>query len=674
MVILPLSSDAAIFHWGSARTKNNTVTVATDLSIQEVIDSITDASADKPYIVIVPPGVYTEQITMQQYVSLKGETTSGSIITNSTGPVVTLASNIDLTDITITCTDANSYCIDSGTDTAFWNIDNCYLESLTGSGILFRSTGTNVKSWKQRISDSKIKTNKIGIYASTGYGYLIINNTQIQLVGQNSGNDHVGIQVDTAQRIIMTGGNIFSSWDASERIEEAANNVYGIYIPSSNTVGYRIHLNSVEIMVRNETATDVNAIRADGTSASGFVRIRAGMLQAEDGESNNRTPISCTGSNKIQILGTQLSGLWSALVEGEVVGEYYGRSLDTAYLTQSNFILSDPNAEPYIRIENNNTDYAPQLKFKKSSFYFSMGIDTGDSDKFKIFSGNGIMDTNEFVMTQAGNIGIGTGYPKANLEIAGTLLHNDYCTDPNGSGDITLTLSQCRHGIITDKDLTGDANFILDDEDASLTLQILIVDGTHTISLVPPTGERLWMDGNSFDVDASVNLSSTEGDKFNLKRRYTAVDADYIWNIDKVLSGVITVSEYLQESLVVDPDPNVIFAAESAADTQKTLTIAQPSNSYGEYELAIYNPSTVTDLTLKIMAIETSLGGDTRYGYITSMAIPKSQEISGTTINTKSVFINGIFNGTDCQLIFSNDTVLGVGEGFTCTARIREVK
>lgn len=88
----------------------------------------------------------------------------------------------------------------------------------------------------------------------------------------------------------------------------------------------------------------------------------------------------------------------------------------------------------------------------------------------------------------------------------------------------------------------------------------------------------------------------------------------------------------------------------------------------------MYNPSTVTDITVKVFNSELTLKAGTRDAYITSFSIPKAQSITGTAINTYANFIHGMFNGGDCKLVVSNDTVLGAGDGFTTTIRLREVK
>jgi len=50
-------------------------------SIQDALDSITDASASNPYLVWVAPGTYTETVTMKQYVDIEG---AGELVTKIT--------------------------------------------------------------------------------------------------------------------------------------------------------------------------------------------------------------------------------------------------------------------------------------------------------------------------------------------------------------------------------------------------------------------------------------------------------------------------------------------------------------------------------------------------------------------------------------------------------------
>jgi len=113
------------------------------------------------------------------------------------------------------------------------------------------------------------------------------------------------------------------------------------------------------------------------------------------------------------------------------------------------------------------------------------------------------------------------------------------------------------------------------------------------------------------------------------------------------------------------------FANSATANTQKTidLTMKRPIEIYA---IIINNPSTVTDLTVKVFNKEV-FGEDTKYAYITSFTVPKSQALTGTTIDTYLVLVEGMFIGGDVRLVVSNNTALGASEGFTSTFRIREV-
>src|SRR3990172_7248035 len=73
-------------------------------SIQTAIDSITDASATKPYEVRLMPGVYTGNITMKAYVSVVGEDREACVIkapTGATTRTVALASNSKLMNLRV---------------------------------------------------------------------------------------------------------------------------------------------------------------------------------------------------------------------------------------------------------------------------------------------------------------------------------------------------------------------------------------------------------------------------------------------------------------------------------------------------------------------------------------------------------------------------------------------
>jgi hypothetical protein len=134
----------------------------------------------------------------------------------------------------------------------------------------------------------------------------------------------------------------------------------------------------------------------------------------------------------------------------------------------------------------------------------------------------------------------------------------------------------------------------------------------------------------------------------------------------------ITAMQHSGKQLGTDSD--VAFANSAPQDTQKTLDIAVPTTSAkGSYKLIVYNPSTVTALTVKIFSEELALKGATRYTYEKSLTVPAVTTTSGTSVNTSSFVIEDILATTGVRLIISNNTVLGASDGFTATFRLREL-
>jgi hypothetical protein len=78
-------------------------------SIQSAIDSISDATADNPYLVWVAPGVYNETVIMKPYVHLQGAGQDATVITSTIScdvwpPIIAtlvLASDTSLRDLTV---------------------------------------------------------------------------------------------------------------------------------------------------------------------------------------------------------------------------------------------------------------------------------------------------------------------------------------------------------------------------------------------------------------------------------------------------------------------------------------------------------------------------------------------------------------------------------------------
>lgn len=126
--------------------------------------------------------------------------------------------------------------------------------------------------------------------------------------------------------------------------------------------------------------------------------------------------------------------------------------------------------------------------------------------------------------------------------------------------------------------------------------------------------------------------------------------------------------------LQIAADADLAFANSAPADTQKTLDVAVPVNSpKNSYKLIVYNPSAVTDLTIKVFSKELLLKASTRYAFEGDVNVPMSQTIGGTAIDTHVFELAGAFAGADLRLIVSNNTALDVADGFTTTLRLREL-
>jgi hypothetical protein len=124
----------------------------------------------------------------------------------------------------------------------------------------------------------------------------------------------------------------------------------------------------------------------------------------------------------------------------------------------------------------------------------------------------------------------------------GTLSGTDPVYNFATTADNTVTLAMVKKGVLTDKDLPGSADFLLPNTDTELTAEIFITDGTYTISLVPPTDEALWEESLLGFISANyeMDLSSTEGNVFILKRRYSGTASDYRWFVYPAGGGTVT--------------------------------------------------------------------------------------------------------------------------------------
>ena len=141
--------------------------------------------------------------------------------------------------------------------------------------------------------------------------------------------------------------------------------------------------------------------------------------------------------------------------------------------------------------------------------------------------------------------------------------------------------------------------------------------------------------------------------------------------------SIVNIANLIEKGVLVTgtqvgADQRVTWANSDPANTQKVITIIKPAQVIKTHSITVYNPSTVTDLTVKVLNTK-AVNGTSRDCLVTSFVVPKSQSVTGTTVNTYSVEVEGMFVGGNVKLAVSNNTVLGVADTFSADIRVDEV-
>lgn len=105
----------------------------------------------------------------------------------------------------------------------------------------------------------------------------------------------------------------------------------------------------------------------------------------------------------------------------------------------------------------------------------------------------------------------------------------------------TLTTAMHSNYELDDTALTAATDVqLLAISDKAAKFWIYVAVGDYTISLVPPSGEKLRMpDASLLDANDEIDLSSAEGDCFCIKRAYSDSEAAWVWEVYEI-RGVAT--------------------------------------------------------------------------------------------------------------------------------------
>jgi len=277
-------------------------------SIQAALDSITDASASNPYLVYVAPGVYTEQVTMKQYVDIEG---AGELITKitytgsaslTTGTVVG-ASNSELRFLTVSNTGGAVIAV-----AIYNNLTSPRLTHVTASAN--GASGQNIGVLNES-SASPVMTH-VTATASGGSGtdnYAVENNnaspTMTDVTASAIGGDvSVGvynifdsspilIHVDAYASSATNNYGLYNYRSAATVRDsvihtDAGTNRYGIFM-SGTTGVYVVTVDHSQILVANATDT---TIRSD---ASFVTYVGASQLSGGPVDTSAGGSVTCIG-------------------------------------------------------------------------------------------------------------------------------------------------------------------------------------------------------------------------------------------------------------------------------------------------------------------------------------------------------------------------------------------
>lgn len=169
-------------------------------SIQSAIDSISDNSSSKRYLIRVMPGLYTEQITMKAFVDIRGagkHATQLQFTGNNNGTVI-LASDVQIEDLLIEATTVSTEWAIVGSNTSRVHIRNVDILGLDNTYV---SQGIKLSgnSWLTLFIEHCV----INYLGTTGYGIHLAGNSTTP---QNCDTHIVDTFVDSFNA--TTGGSI----------------------------------------------------------------------------------------------------------------------------------------------------------------------------------------------------------------------------------------------------------------------------------------------------------------------------------------------------------------------------------------------------------------------------------------------------------------------------------
>jgi hypothetical protein len=234
-----------------------------------------------------------------------------------------------------------------------------------------------------------------------------------------------------------------------------------------------------------------------------------------------------------------------------------------------NVLINKPSNPTSLQIGSNLTD-DPFIVFQTDGNTMSMGIDRGDSNKFKI-SDNATLGTNDrFTIDTSGNVGIGTDSPDSPLQVNGYMsLDSISNNSASVAGEYRLALGH---------DASTDASWI----------QSNGVSGTQRKLLLNPLGGNVGIGTTSpafplevQNVSTAYVFSETTGAAASSGYRWKTPDSEFAW-FSTGGTNAMSLYDYVAgaERMRIDSSGNVGIGVTPNASYSK-LQVKAPDSSYG---------------------------------------------------------------------------------------------